>query len=219
MPWPLTFFKVKVDAERGTTILRICLLTWCPMTAGSVICYQFSGFYINLLCIGGINGLPDVFPFVDYGKAKNLNNLTMGFNRYISGSPKVGAIMKYTGKYTCLMTPFVMFCLLICYTPSNEVLGLYRNHPVCPSVPLSVHSKLNLGYDFWTKRYCTCVFLVTRPFSPYQKFDLVALTLTFDLLLKKLNLRHYFLTKRDGTCVYFLWQDLSLGTKNFDLLT
>ena len=40
--------------------------------------------------------------------------------------------------------------------------------------------------------YYTCVFLVTRPFSPYQNknFDIVTLTLTFDLLLKKLNLRH-----------------------------
>ena len=49
-------------------------------------------------------------------------------------------------------------------------------------------------------------------------------TLTFDLLLKKkLNLRHnFFNQKRWGshiTCVHFLWQDLSLGTKYFDLLT
>ena len=45
--------------------------------------------------------------------------------------------------------------------------------------------------------YYTCWFLVTRPFCPYQKFDLVTLTLIFDLLLKKLNLGYNFWTKRD----------------------
>ena len=48
-----------------------------------------------------------------------------------------------------------LFLLYIAYcTPVNEVWGggVYRNHPVCMSVRLSVQSKLNLGYNFWTKR-------------------------------------------------------------------
>ena len=52
-----------------------------------------------------------------------------------------------------------------------------------------------------------CVLLVTRPFTWYRSFDLVTLTLNFDLLLKKFNLGDNFLT----ICV-LLWQDLSLGT-------
>ena len=55
--------------------------------------------------------------------------------------------------------------------------------------------KLYLGYTFWTKRdgvfilhMYTCVLPVERPFCLYQKIDLVTLTLTFDLLLKKLTL-------------------------------
>ena len=56
--------------------------------------------------------------------------------------------------------------------------------------------------------------------KPYKKIDLVTLTLTFDLLLKKLNIWHNVLTKRDWAyilkCVYSLWQDLFVGTKKID---
>ena len=48
--------------------------------------------------------------------------------------------------------------------------------------------------------YYTCVLLVARPFCWYQftkNFELVTLTLIFDLLLKKHNLGHNFWTKRD----------------------
>ena len=46
----------------------------------------------------------------------------------------------------------------------------------------------------------TCVFLVARPFRS-QNFDLVTLTLTFDLLLEKLNLDHNFWTKSDRALI------------------
>ena len=53
-------------------------------------------------------------------------------------------------------------------------------------------------------------------------FDLVTLTLKFDLLLKNFNLDHNFLTRSDRAFilhVYSLWQDLSHGTVSFDLVT
>ena len=34
------------------------------------------------------------------------------------------------------------------YPPQTKFGGVYRNHPVCLSVRLSVQSKLNLGYNF-----------------------------------------------------------------------
>ena len=45
--------------------------------------------------------------------------------------------------------------------------------------------------------YFTYVFLVTRPFKITIIFDLVTLTLKFDLLLKNFNLGHNFQTRRD----------------------
>ena len=39
-------------------------------------------------------------------------------------------------------------CGILIIPPANEVGGVYRNHPVCLSVRLSVQSKLNLGYNF-----------------------------------------------------------------------
>ena len=38
------------------------------------------------------------------------------------------------------------------YPPQTKFGGVYRNHPVCLSVCPSVQSKLNLGYNFSTKR-------------------------------------------------------------------
>ena len=46
-------------------------------------------------------------------------------------------------------------CLCSLYPPQTKFGGVYRNHPVCLSVRLSVRpsvqSKLNLDYNFWTK--------------------------------------------------------------------
>ena len=53
-------------------------------------------------------------------------------------------------------------------------------------------------------------FLCTKTFDP--------VTLTFDLLLKKLNLCHNFWTKHI-THVYSSWQDLSVVTNIFQLMT
>ena len=59
---------------------------------------------------------------------------------------------------------------------------------VCSS--LSVQSKLNLGYNFWTKRYKAyiCGSLWQDLSVGTKNCDLVTLTLTFDLLLKKNDL-------------------------------
>ena len=58
-------------------------------------------------------------------------------------------------------------------------------------------STLTLAITFLTEviglSYCTIVFLMTRPFTLCDNFDL--LTLKFDLLLKNFNLGHNFLTR------------------------
>ena len=83
--------------------------------------------------------------------------------------------------------------------PAKKVWGVYRNHPVC----LSVQSKLNFGYNFSTNRDKAFILHMLVPcdktfLSVQKKIDLVTLTLTFDLLLKKkLNLGYNFWTKRD----------------------
>ena len=94
--------------------------------------------------------------------------------------------------------------------PANEVWGVYRNHPVCLSVCSSVQSKLNLGYNFWTVRDKA---FILHMWIPYDKafsvgtknFDLVTLTLTFDLLFKKLNLSYNFWTKRGKAFILHMW--------------
>ena len=52
-------------------------------------------------------------------------------------------------------------------------------------------------------------------------FDLVTLTLKFDLLLKNFNLGHNFFYQRcfHIAHVYYIWQELSHGTVIFDLVT
>ena len=56
-------------------------------------------------------------------------------------------------------------------------------------------------------------------------FDLVTLTLKFDLLLTNFNLSNSFLTRKVRAFIFNmyipceLWQDLSMGTNIFDLVT
>ena len=47
--------------------------------------------------------------------------------------------------FSSLRTAFIII------PPVNEVWGVYRNHPVCLSVCLSVQSKLNFDHNFLTK--------------------------------------------------------------------
>ena len=54
-------------------------------------------------------------------------------------------------------------------------------------------------------------------------FDLVTLTLEFDLLLKNFNLGHSFLTRRDRAFIFHMYipcdKAFPMGTKIFDLVT
>ena len=52
--------------------------------------------------------------------------------------------------------------------------------------------------------YCTCVFLVTRPFTWYHNFLPCALTLKFDLLLKSFNLGHSFQTRTGRAFIFHM---------------
>ena len=92
------------------------------------------------------------------------------------------------------------------YTPRKRSLGVYRNHPICSSV----QSKLNLGYNFWTKRdsafilhMCiTCVktfllvpkILTSRPW-PWLLKKNSTLAITFEQ--REMGLSYY-------TCVFFV---------------
>ena len=49
------------------------------------------------------------------------------------------------------LEPEVRVSLFSLYPTQMKFGGVYRNHPVCLSVHLPVKSKLNLGYNFWTK--------------------------------------------------------------------
>ena len=95
------------------------------------------------------------------------------------------------------LTNFVLSWTFALYTPANEVWGVYRNHPVCPGLCLS-RVNLTLAISFDPKEiglsYCTYIFRVARLFCWCQNFNLVTLTSTFDLLLRKLNLGHNFCT-------------------------
>ena len=66
---------------------------------------------------------------------------------------------------------------LLLYPPQTKFGGVYRNHPVCLSVCLSVRlSRVNLTLVITFHpieirlSYYTCWFLVTRSFFSYQKF-------------------------------------------------
>ena len=89
----------------------------------------------------------------------------------------------------CLTPEKVRFHLLY---PRKRSWGRYIGIAlsVCPEY-------INLGYNFWYKKergfHITHVYSLWGHLSIHTKFfDLVTLTLTFDILLKKLNLRHSF---------------------------
>ena len=65
--------------------------------------------------------------------------------------------------------------------------------------------------------YCTCVFLTTITFTWYHSFDLVTLTLKFDLLVSNFNL----LLFNDGcrpASVVVIWQLLFILLLNHDMV-
>ena len=70
--------------------------------------------------------------------------------------------------------------------------------------------------------YFTCVFLVMRPFTWYYSFWPRDLDLEVWPTFENLNLSYNFLIRRDKAFilhVYSLWQDLLHGTIVFDLVT
>jgi hypothetical protein len=78
----------------------------------------------------------------------------------------------------------------------------------------------NFDYIFWLVGtrvwYCTWLFLVTRPFRGYKKYDLVTFTFVFDLLIKNFNLGYNFWIVSTRALIFHmssLWQDLYMGTK------
>ena len=78
------------------------------------------------------------------------------------------------------------------HIPAKEVLGLYRNHPVCLSVCLSVCSSvclsrvnLTLALTFEPKETRLTYNIMWVPFDKTFLSVSKLLTLTFDLLLKK----------------------------------
>ena len=75
------------------------------------------------------------------------------------------------GKHTELMKPFRM-------TPRPTTLWPW------PWRLTYISKKYDLYHNFWTiwgGTFITCAFLVMRPFCSYQIFDLMTLTVTFDL--------------------------------------
>ena len=88
----------------------------------------------------------------------------------------------------------------------------------------------NLGHNLWTVRDRALIFHMCIP-SLWQDlsqshhtifFDLVTLTLKFDLIFKNFNLGHNMNHERQGfhiSHIYSLWQDLSHHTIIFDLVT
>ena len=71
---------------------------------------------------------------------------------------------------------------------------------------LCLKKKLNLGYNFWTKRdrafiFHMCIFCAKTFLLETNIFNLVTLTLTFDLLLKKRNLDHNLWTRSDRVLI------------------
>ena len=80
--------------------------------------------------------------------------------------------------------------------------------------------KLNLGYDFWTKRNKAFILQVCIPCGKTFLFIPKILTLwpwpwLLTYFWKKLNLDHNFWTKSDKALIlhiYSLWQDLTVDT-------
>ena len=95
--------------------------------------------------------------------------------------------------------------------PRKKVGGVYRNHPACPSVclsvRLSVQSKLNLDHNFWTKS--DRALILHKCISCDKTFLSIPKCLTFwpwllTYFWKKLNLGHNFWTKRDRAFIFHM---------------
>ena len=75
------------------------------------------------------------------------------------------------------------------------------------SVCVCVDKNFNLNHNFLTRSvwasYCSCVFLVSRPFTRYKNFWSV--TFKFDLHLKNFNLGHNFLTRSDRAFILHMY--------------
>ena len=116
--------------------------------------------------------------------------------------------------------------------PANEVWGgVYRNHPVCLSVCLSVlpsvQSKLNLDYNFWTKSDRALILHKCIPCeNPFLLIPKFLTSWPWPWLLtyfwKNLTLATTFEPKEIGlsyfTCVLLVARR-PVGTKNFYLVT
>ena len=88
---------------------------------------------------------------------------------------RIWIFLDLASMFVCLWhnTLTLVITLTIFIPPANEVFfflgggGVYRNHPVClsvcPSVRLSVQSKLNLGYNFSTNRDKAFIFHMLVP--------------------------------------------------------
>ena len=107
-------------------------------------------------------------------------------------------------------------------------LSVPKNCPCDLDLDFDLLFKINLGYKFWTKGgkafilHQFCWFLMTRPYCRYQKFWPCDLDLDFWPSFQKLNLSHNFWTKTLNihiTCVNYLWKELYVGTKIFQLMT
>ena len=93
------------------------------------------------------------------------------------------------------------------YTPANEVWGYIGiTLSICLSIRLSVQSKLNLGYNFWTKRDRAFMLHMCVPCGKiFPSVPKIWTSWPWTWLLtyvwKKHNLRHNFLTIRDGAFI------------------
>ena len=74
-PWPLTFFKVKVVAERGTTILRICLFISQPIRCARA-CLSYECFILR-----AVRPSCNLF-WQGYGKERLKSPLRKFYGRY-----------------------------------------------------------------------------------------------------------------------------------------
>ena len=98
--------------------------------------------------------------------------------------------------YSVIFLSFIDLTMIwLVIPPANELGGgggLYRNHPVCLSIRLSVHSKLNLDHNFLTKGDRALILHKCIPCG-----------MTFRSIPKLLTSWPWFLT--------YFWKKLNLG--------